>query len=272
MLALARRTVPTAADTLYSRDVPREQGVHPPSNYCSGVTCSRYAASERCLGRFTEATLNCRPRRTQINTDRPSDAWGEPPPWTALRPCISDAASVSVTQSSYVHLQWLANCAHYTLSMTRHLPHSHQILIWSAGLPTPSGTTVQRITGFAAPHTREARLCAAHARGIGFCPASQARESRSRIRATLSQDRWFYLATGAARIPHSTYGGRYPAPYPSSGSTVTFLRRGTGIARRPAGVGPPPFRKGRSLGTGHLRESPFGHAERDTFAYAGADR
>jgi hypothetical protein len=55
MLALARRTVPTATDTLYSRDVPREQGVHPLSNYRSGVTCSRYAASERCLGRFREA-------------------------------------------------------------------------------------------------------------------------------------------------------------------------------------------------------------------------
>lgn len=66
MLALARRTVPTAADTLYIRDVPREQGVHPPSNYRSGVTCSRYAASERGLRRFREAAVNCRPRRALV--------------------------------------------------------------------------------------------------------------------------------------------------------------------------------------------------------------
>lgn len=58
--------MPSAADTLYSRDVPREQGVHPPSNYCLGVVCSRYAASERGLG-HPPGARNCRSR---TRTDR----------------------------------------------------------------------------------------------------------------------------------------------------------------------------------------------------------
>lgn len=100
MLALARRTVPPAADTLYSRDVPREQGVHPLSNYRSGVTCSRYAASERCLGDLGEAAANHHfgaGRSTRIAFGRLSEqAQGGP------RPYIADVASVTHTSSSYV--------------------------------------------------------------------------------------------------------------------------------------------------------------------------
>jgi hypothetical protein len=47
--ALSSRMVAPTRRPLYAEDVPREQGVHPPSNYLRGVGCSRYAASERRL-------------------------------------------------------------------------------------------------------------------------------------------------------------------------------------------------------------------------------
>lgn len=135
-------------------------------------------------------------------------------------------ASVSVTQSSYVPMQWLAKCAHYALSMERHLPHSHQILIRSARLPDPirhDCPTSHAIRGGA--HTWRRGIVRRMPWGAGFARRHTG-GSRDRGLGPLSTEiPGFPRRTGRPAYLIQRMVDRVLRAATSSGSTLTFRRR-----------------------------------------------